>query len=939
MGTVGLSFGSPTSGAGFDVSSTVSEIVTNLQNVETPWKTQLTTLESQDTAISNLGTLISSLSTDINSLTDFTGVLAQKTGSSSDTNVLELTAATSAALAGTHTVVVNSLATTSSGYLPEIADSSDTLSGAFTIQLGNGTAKTVVIGAAANPPAANTIYTGSGVNSLSGVASAINSSGLGITASVLTDATGSRLSLVSGVSGAAGNIAVTKNSLATAVANTLSYSGMAGTSSANSTGVLEAVSGPSEALSGSMTIQVGSGASETIYLGNSSDAGAPAGALATGTSSNTLLSLESFINTNSATLGVKAAIITNSDGTSSLSLTSQTAGGAGTLTINSSIQDSSTALAYTSAVTGTNASLTVDGANLTSASNTISNLIPGVTFQLLAPSSDPVQVVIGNDNSTVETTINQFVTDYNAVVSAINTQQGNTSSGTPEPLFGSPTVSLLQQQLLGSLNMMNPNGSVDSISSTNGTTLADQSQIRIEMGSGASATFIVGSGSNSAVPGNYYTDNTDAGGVDNGNTLSGLAAAINAVSSNPLLSYSGTAGSSSTTSNGVLAGIANGNDTLSGSISIQVGNGTAATVTMDQVESAEGGTTLADLESYINTNSASLGVKASIVTNSNGTSSLSLSSNTSGSAGTLTVTSSIVDTDTVGVTAGVSTANGQSTLTFTSGTSGSNGALTVTSALTANTPAALSFTDAQNYTGTTADSGTMSTIQSSSDTLTGSMTIQVGNGTAQTITLNSSNNSLSGLMDAINHAGIGVNAAMNTEGTALTLTSGTVGAAGALTVTSNIFDTSDIASSETLNYNNSSDINSLTALGISVNNDGSLTFDANTLDALLNTDYSGVLGLFQNVDSWGQSFANMLNNVGTSSSTGILKLAQNSNSSIESSLNAEISKEETYISTQKTKLTAELNQANQIMQELPSQLQGMNELYSAITGYNQNSGG
>ena len=38
MGTVGLSFGSPTSGAGFNVSSTVAEIVGNLQNVETPWK-------------------------------------------------------------------------------------------------------------------------------------------------------------------------------------------------------------------------------------------------------------------------------------------------------------------------------------------------------------------------------------------------------------------------------------------------------------------------------------------------------------------------------------------------------------------------------------------------------------------------------------------------------------------------------------------------------------------------------------------------------------------------------------------------------------------------------------------------------------------------------------------------------------------------------------
>jgi flagellar hook-associated protein 2 len=83
----------------------------------------------------------------------------------------------------------------------------------------------------------------------------------------------------------------------------------------------------------------------------------------------------------------------------------------------------------------------------------------------------------------------------------------------------------------------------------------------------------------------------------------------------------------------------------------------------------------------------------------------------------------------------------------------------------------------------------------------------------------------------------------------------------------------------------------------------------------------------------------MLSNAGTSSTTGILSLASNSNSSIESTLNADISKEEALISVQQISLTTELNTANQIMQQLPSQLQGVNELYSAITGYNQNSNG
>ena len=169
MGTVGLSFGSPTSGAGFDVSSTVSAIMANLQNVETPWKTQLTSLTSQDTVISSLGTLLSNLSNDMSSLTDATGVLSQKTGSSSDTNVLDLTAATNSAVAGTHAVTVTNLAQTSSGYLDAVTNASDKLSGSISLQVGaSGTPQTITLT--------------SSDNTLAGLAGKINSANLGVTA-------------------------------------------------------------------------------------------------------------------------------------------------------------------------------------------------------------------------------------------------------------------------------------------------------------------------------------------------------------------------------------------------------------------------------------------------------------------------------------------------------------------------------------------------------------------------------------------------------------------------------------------------------------------------------------------------------------------------------------------------------------------------------------
>jgi flagellar hook-associated protein 2 len=341
---------------------------------------------------------------------------------------------------------------------------------------------------------------------------------------------------------------------------------------------------------------------------------------------------------------------------------------------------------------------------------------------------------------------------------------------------------------------------------------------------------------------------------------------------------------------------------------------------------------------------------------------LSLTSGTAGTAGTLTVDSSIADTspqtiqvpsssgdNTVagladainsslsGATAAVVTTNGESTLTLMSKTEGSSGALAVTSALSSSTPTPLDYSDTTEYTASTPDIGALGAVAGANDTLSGSLTIQVGSGAAQTITLDSSNNTLSGLMGAINGLS-GVSAALNQAGTGLTLTSGTNGDAGALTVTSNIVDTTS-PSTTALNYNTSSDINSLTALGISVNNDGSLTLDANTLDSLLNSDYNSVVGFFQNANSWGQAFSTMLTNAGSSSSTGILALAAKSNSNTESTLNAEVTKEDSYIASQKTTLTTELNQANQILQELPSQLQGVNELYSAITGYNENLDG
>ncbi len=794
MGTVGLSFGSPTSGTGINVSSTVAEIVSNLDNVETPWNNQLTSLESQDTVISNLGSLMSNVSNDISSLTDLQGVMAQMEGSSSDTSVLELTTASSSAVAGTYTVVVSGLATTANGYLDPITNASDTLTGSISIN-----------GATVDVPDSST-----GDDTLSGLVSAINNADIGVTASVTTDANGSRLSLESNTSGAGGSLDVT-----------------------------------------------------------------------------------------------------------------------------SSVTDSttSTALGYNSNLaTGANATLSVNGVNYQVASNTVSNLIPGVTFQLLGTtaSGSQVQVVIATDNSGVESAVNQFVSDYNSLISAVNAQEGDTSSGTPEPLFGSPTLSLLQQELLSSLDSDNPNGYLASVAAGSDVTLSGS--MTIQVGSGTTETIQIG-----AAPSGGGDANTIYTGTGSDyNTLAGLAAAINAAGSSTPVDYTSASGGES----GAMT--ASTSAQLSGTLTLQAADGTEETIYLGPSSDAPTGdlatgtsdNTLDSLASFIAGNStlSNLGISASS-SDSGGTSTMTLTS----SNGALTVTSGVVIPG-LGVTAAISTSNGESTLGLNSQTTGSGGALTVTSAIVASTPSALSYTGAGS---TTAASGTLGSVASSTDSLSGSLTVQADGGAAQTINMSDvdsaeNGTTLADLESYINDPsnGFAFSASLNSAGTALTLASS---AGGSLAVTSNLYDTTDAAAS-TLAYTNSSDINSITTLGISVNNDGSLTFDANSLDSVLNSDYSSVVSFFQNADSWGMSFSNMLTNAGSSSS-GLLGLAASSNSSTESTLEAKVSNENSLISSETSSLTTELNTANQTLQQIPAELDEINELYSAITGYNEQTNG
>jgi flagellar hook-associated protein 2 len=567
MGTVGINFGSPTSGQGFDVTTTVASIVANLDAVETPWKSQLTTLQGEDTALTSIGTDLSSLSTAVQSLTDFQGVLSGKQGSSSDTDVLQLTSAGTSAVAGSHTVVVSRLASTASYYSDPVAAAGDLLTGSFTVTFGSGGSATT-----------QTIAAASGGESLSDFANTINSADAGVTASVVNGTSGPELTIVSNTSGAAGNFTI-------------------------------------------------------------------AGTLTDATNGGAAISLDNV------------------------------------------------------GQTGVDAQLTVDDIPVTSGSNTVSDAIQGVTFQLLeASAATSVQVEITNDNSAVESAVATFVSDYNTVLGDLNKQEGDDSSGNPEPLYGSPTVDLMQQQLQQALTFAQPAQAVG--------------------------------------------------------TISAIAAG----------------------------------DTLSGSLSIAVGGAAATPIT---VGAGSTPATVAGLATAIN--NANLGVTASVIT--------------SGTAATLSLVNS---------------------------TSGTSGAITVNSS---------SLTD--STTGSPVD-----------------------------------------FSSALSNA-----------------------------------------------------VTSITQLGVSVNNDGTLTLDNDTLDSILNSNYQDVVNFLQPsgvFTSFGGNLTTTLDNLANSAPDGALYLALQADQTQETSLNTNITNENAQIAIQQTNLTTELNEANYALEAIPTQLDEINEIYSSITGYNEN---
>ena len=351
-------------GQGIDVQQFVQYAVANQQATITNLQNQQSTLASQNSEISTIQSELTALDNAANALSDPLGAFNAESATSSNPSILSATA-DGTATAGTHTISITNLATTSSYYTDAVASGSTALA----------TGDTIGISVGGNSVANITID--STDNTLSSLAAAINNAQTAVQATVINDANGARLALVSNTSGAPGNISVTG----------------------------------------------------TLHLASSN-----------------------------------------------------------------------TAIHFNQAVQGINASLSVDGVPVSSASNTVTGVIPGVTLNLAAPTTvngvdTPISLTVAPDTSQVTTAINNLVSAYNTVTNEINGQFAVSSDGTANGVLeNDDTLRQVQSMLLSAISYSIPgnNGIVNLASigvnmNDDGTLTVDNSALSSALSSNFSA--------------------------------------------------------------------------------------------------------------------------------------------------------------------------------------------------------------------------------------------------------------------------------------------------------------------------------------------------------------------------------------------------------------------------------------------------------------------
>ncbi|MFZ3128575.1 MAG: flagellar filament capping protein FliD [Rhodoferax sp.] len=206
---------------------------------------------------------------------------------------------------------------------------------------------------------------------------------------------------------------------------------------------------------GTLTINTGSWATGSFVAGTGSVAVSINGA-------DTFTTIASKIN--AANTGVTATVL-RSGGQERLSFQSSTTGEAAGFQIASAGFTGLDSLSFTSQAatasatgmqssqTGLDAQVKINGVAVTSATNTLTNVVPGLTLQLAQVTTAPVQVTVANDKEAMQKSIQAFADAYSALNRTIAADTKYVPGGTSGALQGDSTtvgIQTVMRSILGS---------------------------------------------------------------------------------------------------------------------------------------------------------------------------------------------------------------------------------------------------------------------------------------------------------------------------------------------------------------------------------------------------------------------------------------------------------------------------------------------------------
>jgi flagellar hook-associated protein 2 len=267
-------------------------------------------------------------------------------------------------------------------------------------------------------------------------------SALGDAAALLSGASGWSAQKASSSDTAA--VGVTAGSSATSAALSVEVQQLARAQTSASVGI---TAGAAAGATGSLSIELGTWSGASFALGTGSSVAVAID------SADTLSVIAGKINAASA--GVTATVLR--DGSNErLVLRSASTGAAAGFRINTPADPGLSTLGLTNPSDGVgfvgqaalDAEFTVNGIAVSSATNKVADVVPGVALQLSQVTLGPVEVVVENDLDAVQTNIKSFVDAYNAVNQTLSDATKYTAATkTGGPLQGDATTLGLQNAL------------------------------------------------------------------------------------------------------------------------------------------------------------------------------------------------------------------------------------------------------------------------------------------------------------------------------------------------------------------------------------------------------------------------------------------------------------------------------------------------------------